>query len=191
MKELTVTYAKSNLVKGSKLVVNYRYGSSDDFAKIGDVVTYSRVNDGECIFVTNSKGVTQSYFAWRFDVDESFVRPTVKEQIILAQSYVGKTVMSGEDKITITKWSLIPMGESSSMVVEQEADKHGYCVAVIGSQYTVPVLSVTLPPQEITIKLNDDYDAIITKETVKVGCQTFPVALIKEIQSAIDKLNEQ
>ena len=38
------------------------------------------------------------------------------------------------------------------------------------------------------VKLNSEYSAIVEKDTVKVGCQTFPYSAILEIVAAHDKL---
>lgn len=40
----------------------------------------------------------------------------------------------------------------------------------------------------IDVKLNASYTAVVSKDTVKVGCQTFPISVIKEILDASKKL---
>lgn len=42
---------------------------------------------------------------------------------------------------------------------------------------------------EIEIKLNDEYTAIISKDNVKVGCQTFPLSVIQELYNALKKFD--
>jgi hypothetical protein len=62
-----------------------------------------------------------------------------------------------------------------------------------GANHDLPLLLVELvpdKPREVIVKLNKSYDAIITKDEIKVGCQTFPITVLKEMQEALDGLNE-
>jgi hypothetical protein len=43
--------------------------------------------------------------------------------------------------------------------------------------------------KKITVKLNGNYDAIVTKEYVKVGCQSFTHESIREVLKAMDEVN--
>lgn len=43
------------------------------------------------------------------------------------------------------------------------------------------------PP--VTVKLNDKYDAIVSKDTVVVGCQTFPIDIIDKLVKARNSFN--
>lgn len=36
----------------------------------------------------------------------------------------------------------------------------------------------------VKVKLNDDYDAIVSKDTIEVGCQTFPISILDELVEA-------
>ena len=45
-------------------------------------------------------------------------------------------------------------------------------------------------PSSIGVKLNESYTATVTKDSIKVGCQTFPHSIIKEIQKAIKEITE-
>lgn len=40
----------------------------------------------------------------------------------------------------------------------------------------------------IEIKLNDEYTAIVSKDNVKVGCQTFPLSVITKLYNAVEKM---
>lgn len=40
----------------------------------------------------------------------------------------------------------------------------------------------------VLVKLNCDYNAVVTKETIKVGCQEFPISIIKDLAEAYEKL---
>lgn len=43
-------------------------------------------------------------------------------------------------------------------------------------------------PKTKEVKLNNEYTAIVSKDDVKVGCQTFPYDVIKEIVKAHDSI---
>lgn len=38
------------------------------------------------------------------------------------------------------------------------------------------------------VKLNDSYQATVSKTEIKVGCQTFPVSVLKELMKAVEEL---
>ncbi len=50
------------------------------------------------------------------------------------------------------------------------------------------LIHLSSPPTTAEVKLNSQYTAVVSKTEIKVGCQTFPVSILKELQSAVDKL---
>ena len=48
-------------------------------------------------------------------------------------------------------------------------------------------LKISVP---IKIKLNSDYSAVVSKDDVKVGCQTFPHSVIEEMYAAIQNFKK-
>lgn len=44
--------------------------------------------------------------------------------------------------------------------------------------------------KQIEIKLNDEYTAVVNKNFVQVGCQTFPLEKIEEVYEAIQTLKK-
>ncbi len=44
---------------------------------------------------------------------------------------------------------------------------------------------------KLSVKLNDDYTAEVTKKSVKVGCQTFSHAIVKKLYEASVKMQEK
>lgn len=188
MKELTVNDFR-DLPVGTKLIATDRMKGYSTFASPGDILEFVSVSD-DCVQAKNASGKTLGMYPFRFRVYNQTL--TVKEQILLAQSYVGKTVVDINakwDKMNITGWDLIPMGKDSSATVEEEAKIHGFCVAVKSTNYIVPVLSVMLSPTEIRVKLNAKYDAIVARDGITVGCQTFPVTILNDLKKALDSLN--
>jgi 5'(3')-deoxyribonucleotidase len=43
-------------------------------------------------------------------------------------------------------------------------------------------------PISYKVKLNDNHEAVVTKDSIKVGCQTFPHSVVEELKAAIEKL---
>ncbi|NBO22434.1 hypothetical protein EBU94_03710 [bacterium] len=43
-------------------------------------------------------------------------------------------------------------------------------------------------PISYKVKLNDNHEAVVTKYSIKVGCQTFPHSIVEELKAAIEKL---
>ena len=43
-------------------------------------------------------------------------------------------------------------------------------------------------PTSYKVKLNDNHEAVVTKDSIKVGCQTFPHSIVEELKAAIEKL---
>lgn len=43
-------------------------------------------------------------------------------------------------------------------------------------------------PKSVEVKLNDNHTAIVSADTVKVGCQTFPASIISELAEAHNKV---
>lgn len=49
----------------------------------------------------------------------------------------------------------------------------------------------TPPPKPITLSLNDEYDAEISKDGVKVGCQTFTHEIIDKLHALSKKMRKK
>lgn len=45
-----------------------------------------------------------------------------------------------------------------------------------------------LKPVEARVRLNDEYEAVVTADGVTVGCQTFPLEKIQELNEAVKKV---
>ena len=80
------------------------------------------------------------------------------------------------------------------------------CVGTTGTQissYSVPltrhqvyeyedvdkmVRDLFVTKKSVTVKLNDEYNAVVSNETVIVGCQTFPISKLLELVEVYKKL---
>lgn len=129
---------------------------------------------------------------------------TIDEQIALAKSFIGKTVQSnpkGETRGVAVSYSVIYDLEKyyanheleSHDAVQKVFDRDGFVVLL---EWYDPdntfcgnsVLNVIECPKEEIVKLNDNYQAVVSKDTIKVGCQTFPVSILDELKEAHKKL---
>lgn len=45
-------------------------------------------------------------------------------------------------------------------------------------------------PKSAKVKLNENHAAIVTKDSIKVGCQTFPVSIIQDLADALVKVTQ-
>jgi hypothetical protein len=56
--------------------------------------------------------------------------------------------------------------------------------------YTAMNPSELIKPVQAKVKLNGEYEAIVTATEVKVGCQTFPASIIQELVEAHKSLTQ-
>ncbi len=62
-----------------------------------------------------------------------------------------------------------------------------------GSTFTtldevLTLISTPVKPTNVEVKLNDEYTAVVTKDTIVVGCQTFPISALTALNEAVNKL---
>lgn len=133
------------------------------------------------------------YYADYFELIGSTL--SIEEQIILAKSYIGKTVASGCIKYAISKVNVvlteseaINLGIASYYVLD-DISKNGFSVVVSDVSHANPVLSVELSIEFEKVKLNDSYTAEVFKDKLVVGCQTFPISILDELVKAHKSLD--
>lgn len=49
---------------------------------------------------------------------------------------------------------------------------------------------ILLTQETISVKLNSEYTAEVSKDYIKVGCQTFPASIIDDLKTALIQLNK-
>jgi len=155
--------------------------------------------DGHCVVVGFS--VTGGLKLQGFHSDYSFtsdhfdlVEFTPEQEYEEAKKLIGKTVKfkDGPTKFKVEKVILRHDndGWGLSQVCRDYLKKHGYVVAVSGDIFTKPFPEIELVPDEVTLKLNDKHDAIVTKDGIKVGCQTFSHDIVEKLKKAIEEINK-
>jgi hypothetical protein len=126
-----------------------------------------------------------------FDVVELTPEQEYKE----AKKLIGKTVVvKNEPSVKIKVTSIVyRMGDDAddlSFACQDYLKKHGYLIAVRGGLYSRPFLEIEEVTSDINVKLNDNHDAIVTKDGIKVGCQTFSHDIVEKLKNAIEEINK-
>lgn len=138
---------------------------------------------------------TAMYFVTKAFYDEhiKYDKPlTMIEQIEKAQGLIGKHMIGRKYGKVFTVDSIRLFNNKHgipSWLVPADTEylkKHGFLVIVENaSDYA------NVDIQEVinnVVKLNDDYDAIIEGNIVKVGCQSIPIGKVREILETYNKL---
>lgn len=90
-----------------------------------------------------------------------------------------RNISTVEHSITTKKWFNDNPTENVCVVF---AKKDGIHVTNYPVDYVIP------PSEEIVVKVNDSYDAKVTKDKIIVGCQEIDPKVIEEIANALKKL---
>lgn len=126
-----------------------------------------------------------------FDLVEFTPEQEYKE----AKKLIGKTVVvKNEPLVKIKVTSIVyRMGDDAddlSFACQDYLKEHGYLIAVRGGGYSRPFLEIEEVTSDINVKLNDSYNAIVTKSGIKVGCQTFSHDVVDKLKNAIEQINK-
>lgn len=140
--------------------------------------------------IINDSGEENGYYETRFEPE--VVKPTIDDLVTLGKSLIGKTCKYIYGGNAVPEKIVVFLDEedagNSSFVVKEEFEKSGFCVAIKYGGNAVPVQTLTLIKDVETIKLTDDYDAIVYKDRVEVGCQTIPRAKLEELMKVMNSL---
>ena len=154
----------------------------------GKIYTVRDIHDCESLYIT---GIAGNWHHKRFEFAKEAADTFLDFE--KAGSFLGKEVLyDGKWRFVPNSLGLykdLPAGRGS-IICNEYALKHGdNFIVLLNDNTTVPMELATLAPQECKVKLNSDYTATVTKETIKVGCQTFPVSILKDLQKALESLN--
>lgn len=148
----------------------------------GKIYTILRYDVGQYQIEQNDSGDKAWYNA------ERFTNLTTNEKIALAESYVGKKVIYNGKTIKITDWKFVKKGEDSSYIVNENADKNGFCIAVYVGGRIFPVEDVVLAPEIITkVDLSSSYTAEVYPDKVVIGGQTIFKDEVEQIWEAMNQ----
>jgi hypothetical protein len=98
-----------------------------------------------------------------------------------AVSFIDTFVTYNRKKYKVTGWGCATSGYLVGLPkpILDIVKKSGYCYFVIGENFLAPASKITAISNRVV--LNSEYTAIITKESVLVGCQTIPIEKVQEI----------
>ena len=154
--------------------------------KPDDVLTVSKFLSTYDLYL---EGFERCFNSFRFELVSS---PTdMESEYQRALKLVGKKIVVGRDKHTVQN-VLFRRGNDRERLSCESIDhitKHGWVVAVVfGGSRNLPVSMAKEAPSELSVELNDSCTAVISKDGVKVGCQTFSIEKIQEIIDTYNKL---
>jgi len=123
------------------------------------------------------------------------VAVTPEQEYKEAKKLIGKTVAvknvpSVKIKVTSVVYRMGDDADDLSSSCQDYLKEHGYLIAVRGGRRSRPFPEIELVPDEVTLKLNDSYDAVVTKDGITVGCQTFSHDIVDKLKSAIEQINK-
>lgn len=150
-------------------------------------------SDGNEIRINHDDGNGAWYYSNRFKLSTSVTNSELFKSIELAQSFIGKRFTHGTTKSVGSRVKVYLSKEEfdgyGSLSANIEFTKRGYAVCVHGeNDYEYPVHDIELVPSSITMKLTQDYDAIIYANKVEVGCQTISKSVLSELLLQMEKL---
>lgn len=140
------------------------------------------------VYVSNPDGyISGAWNSSRFEIIETF-----PHTIEAAKSLIGKNVtfeMDGQTYIfKVNSWEVYKKSSRTGphTLKFMEENNIDYSINVVGT-FNVPVPTVTLV-ESATLKISDDYEAVIIPGKVKVGCQIIPIETVRKIIELHDKL---
>jgi len=179
--------------------------------KVGDKVRRRKANqnfmweDGDKVFAISKitpSGIqinqsSKPLYEWDTNLFDLIEQESLEDQIQKAKDLIGKTVrfknIVGENKnstIDFVSVALSKNYQNSSIVNEAFDVGKEFVIVLWAGNSQIPLSSVIETKTEETVKLNNSYSAVVTKKTIKVGCQEFPVEILKELQIALESLDD-
>lgn len=119
----------------------------------------------------------------------------IDQLFTLAISLIGLRIKSPSgNTFTIEDWGISNTTERGSTLVRDDVSKNVVSVYLIFSGMEIPLRDlvghrIIYPSTSKTVYLNGEYNAIVTKTHVTVGCQTFPIEVVESILAASKALS--
>jgi len=160
------------------------------------IVNNDQYHDGTVYFTVNGHDSLNSIYSEYFELAKEM---TIEDQITFANTLIGKKSLKSIHTSIYLDW--IPVGiriytgncnyEDSSGSVMEYMKTHDVCVALIdeNNYKSYPVALIEPPVESVTVKLNDVYTVEVTKNSITVGCQTFPVSILEDLIKAHKQLS--
>lgn len=116
---------------------------------------------------------------------------TFEEKIEEAQKLIGKRVKWDSMFITVSDIQVILKGQSSSIVVDEYAIKHGYCIAVLSENKTntVPYDECTVVTDIVINGHRADFSKVKTEKVVIFGCAKINIEIFEGLNNLFSNTN--
>jgi len=187
---------KKLIEKGDDVECLTTYDDDDlTYGKIYKVIDARKI-DGKgngYVDIIDDRGLDNTFFESRFRL----VKPVTMD-FEKAGSLIGKKIRSkywycDSPTITsITTYKLLEESKRSANVISHHRKVKKDFIILVSGTLNVPMTDdITIVPDKPTeydVKLNSEYTAKVTKDTIEVGCQTFPVSILKDLREAHNKL---
>jgi hypothetical protein len=131
-----------------------------------------------------------SFNADRFELAQL----TPEQEYEEAKKLIGKTILVKGTTLKYKVYNVVIRRDNDKAGISGSCisflEKHGYVVAMLGDNFSRPFPDVVEYNKEINVKLNDKYDAIVTKDGITVGSQTFSHDIVDKLKNAIEEINK-
>ncbi len=131
------------------------------------------------------------HFNYHYDRFELISEPNkFEDSLKKAKDLVGKTVLYDKSSLKVDNVIVFIKGVGDSRIsalVKDVLKTQDWCIAVKCDWQTIPIDLVTLI-ESVTVKNVGDYEAIVHKDFVMVGCQKISKEKFDEIAKAFDSL---
>jgi hypothetical protein len=161
-----------------------------EYISLGSIYEIKDIDSGY-IFIKNGNTHDCWYKSQCFKLEEK--KPmNIQEQILNAQKYLGKTGLRNKEGrvLTFIPSSVEIVYEQSILTsdcVDNYLSKNDFCIVLRNGIQSYPVEWVSFPVEAIVV-LNASCSAIVTKETIKIDCQVFPIDILDKLVAARKEL---
>lgn len=167
---------------------------NEEYALVrGKTYTVAPSNTKEFVRVKDENGIIAECYASRFSREVPLL--SMEEKANEAKKLVGKYVKTQNEVRFKVKYITIQFpGSLTSKAISEYLKENPWAVSVhgqtdLGTTFASVYDQVTLVKDVATVELNKDYKAIITKDKIQVGCQTFSIDILKKLQEAHESLD--
>jgi len=125
-----------------------------------------------------------------------------KEELKRVNIYIGNQAEKLTAIHTLSALTGLPVSESLVRSALRGDNITQYPYVAVDAQKTINAFSKPIssnvvgfcdiatlfPVKEVTVKLNDEYSAIVSPDGIKVGCQKFSIDTLKELYQAYEQV---
>lgn len=187
--------------KGDKIRRKEEYLKENEWRFGGSILTVDKDQhcNGTVFFIVNEREYNSAYGEYFELADKPL---SIEEQVTYACSLIGKKNLKSKETDHAIHLGWTPVGihiyfinsnsyynkanANLSSSVSEYMKTHDVCVAIVSKNFanSCPVELIETPAESVSIKLNDKYEALVTEDTITVGCQEFPISILEELVKA-------